>query len=164
MIGLRILSRALILTIFVLALLVFPSYPVFAEPSVEQGRYIVNIGGCNDCHTEGFDRTAGNVPEKEWLLGSSVGILGPWGTTYASNLRISVNDMSEDEWVGYLRNLESRPNMPWYLLRIYKEDDLRSIYRFIKTLPPDDKKVPETLPPGVTPKTPYMQVVMPTAK
>lgn len=31
---------------------------------LDRGRYLVKIGGCNDCHTSGYAQTAGKVPEK----------------------------------------------------------------------------------------------------
>jgi hypothetical protein len=62
---------------------------------IERGRYLVKITGCNDCHTAGYAQNAGKVPEKEWLTGDRLGWRGPWGTTYASNLRAYMNDISE---------------------------------------------------------------------
>ena len=33
----------------------------------ERGRSAVVIGGCNDCHTDGYLQTEGDVPEEQWL-------------------------------------------------------------------------------------------------
>ena len=55
--------------------------------SLARGKYLVTIGGCNDCHTAGYAMTNGKVPEKDWLAGDRLGWRGPWGTTYAVNLR-----------------------------------------------------------------------------
>ena len=57
---------------------------------VERGRYLAIIGGCNDCHTDGYLQTEGDVPEEQWLLGSPLGWRGPWGTTFPPNLRLAV--------------------------------------------------------------------------
>ncbi len=46
--------------------------------AVEEGRYLAITGGCNDCHTNGYLQTEGNVPETEWVLGSPLGWRGPW--------------------------------------------------------------------------------------
>lgn len=54
---------------------------------IERGRYLVKVGGCNDCHTAGYGMSAGKVPEKDWLQGDQLGWHGPWGTTYPTNLR-----------------------------------------------------------------------------
>ncbi|MDX1487796.1 MAG: hypothetical protein R3268_06320, partial [Acidiferrobacterales bacterium] len=55
---------------------------------VERGRYLSVIAGCNDCHTSGYLWSNGDVPEKDWLTGDTLGWRGPWGTTYAVNLRL----------------------------------------------------------------------------
>jgi mono/diheme cytochrome c family protein len=58
------------------------------SPQIERGRYMVLTGHCNNCHTVAYAPKEGNVSEKDWLLGSGpLGWRGPWGTTYASNLR-----------------------------------------------------------------------------
>ena len=52
----------------------------------------------------------GNVPERDWLLGSGpLGFRGPWGTTYAPNLRLTASTMTEAEWVKYAKSLKTRP-------------------------------------------------------
>src|SRR5262245_8845246 len=79
---------------------------------IERGRYLSKIAGCNDCHTQGYMGAAGNVPEEKWLTGDVLGWRGPWGTTYASNLRDKVPKMSEEEWVQYCRKAQLRPPMP----------------------------------------------------
>jgi hypothetical protein len=61
------------------------------------------------CHTAGFLPSEGQVPESQWLLGDRLGWHGPWGTTYATNLRLLVADMTEDQWMIMARNLRARP-------------------------------------------------------
>ncbi|HEX9435186.1 MAG TPA: hypothetical protein VF936_20615 [Burkholderiales bacterium] len=61
---------------------------------------------------------------------------GPWGTTYASNLRINVHAMGEGDWVTYMKNLKARPPMPWWSVRETSEDDLRAMHAYIKQLGP----------------------------
>ncbi len=70
---------------------------------IERGRYLVTIGGSNDCHMAGYPEKNGEVPEEQWLIGSNVGFSGPWGTSYAANLRLLAQRLTEDEWVPYLR-------------------------------------------------------------
>jgi hypothetical protein len=65
----------------------------------DRGRYLIKITGCNDCHTPGYAEAGGKIPEKDWLTGDSMGWRGPWGTTYASNLRQYMQLLSEDQWV-----------------------------------------------------------------
>ena len=70
-------------------------------PSPERGRYIAMTSGCNDCHTAGYMPSAGRVPESEWLKGDAFGWSGGWGTTYASNLRLFMSRIDEEQWVDF---------------------------------------------------------------
>lgn len=125
-------------------------------PSIERGRYVVRITGCNDCHTPMYGQLNGGVPEKDWLIGVPVGWKGGWGTTYATNLRHRVANMTEDQWVAYLKNLKSRPPMPFFAVNDFKEVDSRSLYRYIRSLGDHPQAIPTALPPGESPKTPYI--------
>ena len=123
--------------------------------SVERGKYLVVISGCNDCHTPGYLASAGTTPEELWLTGDSFGWRGPWGTTYATNLRIVVQGLAEDQWVTFAQNLKARPTMPWFNLNQMKEDDLRAMYRYIRQLGPGGNPAPAYVPPGNEPDPPY---------
>ena len=136
-----------------------PAQYVKAESEIEAGRYLVKIAGCNDCHTPGYLSNAGDVPEARWLTGDSIGFQGPWGTTYPSNLRRLIATMDEEAWVHYARTIETRPPMPWFNLRAFTEADLRAIHRYIRSLPPDNTSVPDHVPPGRQPATPYIVMV-----
>lgn len=125
--------------------------------SIEHGRYIAKIAGCNDCHTAGYLLKGGQVPEKDWLLGDSFGWRGDWGTTYPPNLRIYVQNLSEDQWVKAARALKARPPMPWFALHEMHERDLRAFYRFVRSLGPVGSPAPAYVPPGQTPNGPYAQ-------
>ncbi len=127
------------------------------KPSIEHGRYIVKIAGCNDCHTAGYLPSGGKIPEKDWLLGDSFGWRGDWGTTYAVNLRMYMKDLTEDQWMQRARTLKARPPMPWFTLNEMEERDLRSIYRYVKTLQPVGNPAPAYVPPGQTPQGPFAQ-------
>lgn len=129
-----------------------------ADP-VQRGKYLMRIGGCHDCHTPGYAAKEGNVPEDRWLIGDSVGYSGPWGTTYASNLRKLMSTMDENEWVEYAQNLKTRPPMPWFNLKAFAPDDLRSMYRYVRSLPTNHSDVPEYVPPDRKPATPHIVMV-----
>lgn len=121
-----------------------------------RARYVIKIAGCNDCHTTGYAEAAGKIPEKDWLKGDSMGWRGPWGTTYANNLRLYMQNLSEDQWIKIARSVESRPPMPWFALREMTEQDLRAIYRFIRQLGPAGEPAPAYLPPDQEPKGPFI--------
>jgi hypothetical protein len=127
----------------------------FDMKMVEKGRYLIKIAGCNDCHTTGYLPANGNVPFERWLTGDTFGWRGPWGTTYGTNIRLLVNDLSEEEWVEMSKTLESRPTMPWFNFNAMKTLDLRSIYQFVRYLGPSGKPAPDYLPPDREPNGPY---------
>jgi mono/diheme cytochrome c family protein len=123
--------------------------------SVERGRYLAKIAGCNDCHTAGYLATEGQVPESEWLMGDTFGWRGPWGTTYGANLRLLLGTMSEEQWLTLARNLTARPPMPWFALNEMTDEDLRSLYAFIRYLGPAGEPAPAYVPPDQEPPLPY---------
>jgi mono/diheme cytochrome c family protein len=125
------------------------------KASVERGRYLVQIGGCNDCHTAGYAEKAGNVPESEWLMGAPLGFKGAWGTSYAANLRLTVDGLTEDQWVTFAR-VPRRPPMPWFNLRDMTDADLRAMYRYVRELGPKGERAPAAAAPGVTVNTPVI--------
>jgi len=135
--------------------------PLAANDLVSRGRYLVQVGGCNDCHTESYGAQGGDVPEAEWLLGSHSGFVGPWGTSYATNLRLSADKLDESAWLTYTANLQARPLMPAYMLREMHEQDRQAIYRFIRSLGPAGEPAPQALPPGQRPSPPYLELVLP---
>ncbi|MGP8305572.1 c-type cytochrome [Vibrio sp. YIC-376] len=122
-----------------------------------KGKYLVKIGGCNDCHTSGYAPSGGTTPEPQWLLGDQVGFRGPWGTTYPSNLREYIGNLSEVEWIAKAREIKTRPPMPWWILNEMTEEDLSAVYQYIKSLGSAENTVPAFVPPEVEPKTPYIQ-------
>ena len=93
-----------------------------ARSASRAARYLVTIGGCNDCHTPGYMEKGPAVPESEWLTGVPVGFQGPWGTTYPANLRIVMKSMNEAQWLKHARQ-ERLPPMPWF--NVAKHDGRR---------------------------------------
>ena len=126
-----------------------------------RGEYLVKIAGCNDCHTPAYGPTSGKLPKSQWLTGSDQGFTGPWGTTYASNLRLSLSKMSEAEWLVYSSTFSTRPPMPDFNVHAMTEGDRRAVYRFIVSLGVAGTVAPDFLPPGQTPAAPYFQLVLP---
>jgi hypothetical protein len=129
--------------------------------SVERGEQVSIFGGCHDCHTDGYLETDGKIDPAKALAGSSVGWRGPWGTTYPANLRLVARDKTEDQFLAYIRELKTRPPMPWYNVRRLDETDMRSLYQYIRSLGSPGNPVPAALAPGVEPKTPYIPVAPP---
>ena len=149
--------------------MVFPGAVLAADPpkpasttkptsaQIARGRYLVIVGNCNDCHTRDFAPRDGNVPETEWLKGGSLGFNGPWGTTYATNLRLTVSNMTEAQWVSFAKTLKTRPPMPWFNLNRWTDQDLRAVYQYIKSLGAVGNAAPVFVPPGTQAPPPYIQ-------
>ena len=128
------------------------------DGSIAHGRYLVTIGGCHDCHTPGHAQSAGHAPPANWLVGSPVGYQGPWGTSYPANLRLTVQSMTETQWLVFAR-AEKRPPMPWFTLRDMTDSDLLDIYRYIRSLGPAGDPAPTAVAPGGKVNTPYILLV-----
>ena len=128
---------------------------------LERGEYLVRIAGCNDCHTPGYAENAGKVPKSQWLVGSTTGWKGPWGTTYPANLRLKVADMDDAKWLAYTANLHTRPPMPDFAVRDMSEQDRLALLRLIKSLGPGGEPAPVYLPPGQEAPLPVVEFRLP---
>ena len=143
---------------------------IAAASNIEAGRYLVKIGGCNDCHTpgyvEGIAMTGNAMPEADWLMGGDVGFSGPWGVSYPANLRLSVQNMTEEQFLELSRAGRGRPPMPWPSLQAMSDRDLKAIYAYIVSLGPNGHPAPAALSPGVAPDRPHIPFVpqMPTTQ
>lgn len=131
-----------------------------ASADANRGRYLVVTGGCNDCHTPGYATSGGKVDEKLWLTGDQLGWRGPWGTTYASNLRLPVKNMTADQFMKYART-EFRPPMPWFNVRDMSDRDVKAIYAYLKHLGPAGQPAPQYVPPDQKPGGPFVQFPAP---
>ncbi|MBN8887807.1 MAG: c-type cytochrome [Rudaea sp.] len=128
-----------------------------ASSQVQRGRYLVRVTGCNDCHTPGYAQSGGQTDEKLWLTGDALGWKGPWGTTYATNLRLFLDKLSEPQWLAHARTMQPRQPMPWYSMRAMSDEDLRAIYAFVKTLGPAGVAAPAYVPPSKPVQGPVVQ-------
>lgn len=137
-----------------------PPEHIVAKGEIEAGRYLVKIGGCNDCHTpgyvEGVMMTGKAMPESDWLKGGDVGFSGPWGVSYPSNLRLSIDTMSEEQFLELARAGQGRPPMPWPSLQAMSDRDLKAIYAYIRSLGPAGEPAPAALSPGMAPDRPHI--------
>jgi mono/diheme cytochrome c family protein len=122
-----------------------------AQDEIARGRYLVHVSGCNDCHTPAYGAKNGKVDEKLWLTGDALGWNGPWGTTYATNLRLMMQGMTRQQWIAHARSMEPRPPMPWFNVRAMTEADLGAIYAFTRSLGAAGTPAPAYVPPGGKP-------------
>ena len=129
--------------------------------SVERGLQVSIVGGCHDCHTEGYNEAEGKIDPAKAMLGNHVGFRGPWGTTYPTNLRQIASFLTEKGFVVAMKHLHTSPPMPWYNVRAMDESDIRSFYQYLKSLGDKGEPAPANLGPDVEPKTPYIQLAPP---
>lgn len=128
---------------------------------IARGKYLVTFGACNDCHTPGWRESFGNVPVSNWMVGTTTGFRGPWGTVYAANVRLRFFEITEDQWLSMVNTREGHPPMTWHDIRELSTQDRRAIYRFIRSLGKAGSPSLASLPPQQEPKTPYFTLVRP---
>ena len=73
-----------------------------------------------------------------------------------------MQNTTEDSFVEMLHTRKALPPMPWMNVNRMSEQDARALYQFIRSLGPGGEPSPATVPPGQTPKTPYIVVAPPT--
>ncbi len=83
---------------------------------------------------------------------------GPWGVSFAANLtpdpKTGLGNWTEEDFMKALRSgkhmgtgRDILPPMPWPLIGQMKDDDLRSIFAYLKSLPAVPNLVPGPIPP-----------------
>ena len=137
--------------------------------TAERGAYLATIMGCHDCHTPG---TFYDKPDfQRALSGSELGWTGPWGTSYARNLtpdmETGIGAYSEDDIIKTMQTgirpdgSHLNPPMPWPLYAHLTPKDVRSIAKYLKSIPPVTHRAPSVVPPGQKAKTPAFVLPFP---
>lgn len=144
-----------------------------ADPAqVARGKYLVGIGGCNDCHTSGY--FFGKPDMQRFLGGSDVGFELPGlGTFIGRNLtpdpETGLGRWTTAQIVTALQTgvrPDGRvlaPIMPWRALATLTPADALAIAVYLKSLPPVHNAIPG--PFGVGEQTGHyvMRLVPPSA-
>ena len=149
---------------------------------VERGRFLVGIGGCNDCHTPLKMGANGPEPDMSRMLSghphdlvmppapkingpwmyvggvTNTAFSGPWGVSYARNLtpdqvsglgiwdeQMFVKTIRTGRHMGVSRPL--LPPMPWQNINqaLTSDEDLKSIYAYLRTIKPIRNEVPDAI-------------------
>lgn len=87
---------------------------------------------------------------------------GPWGVSFTRNLtpdkETGLGDWTEENFVATLRTgkrmgkgRDILPPMPWPAFKNMKDDDLKAIFAYLKSIPPIKNAVPEPIPPAGQP-------------
>lgn len=124
-----------------------PSKPVRAHiergPTIEYGEYLATtVADCNGCHTRRSTRT-GKQLGVTFAGGQTVESHTAPGTKFVTpNLTPDpetghIYAWSEDVFVARFKNaVPTASPMPWGNFRKMSEDDLRALYRYLRSLPP----------------------------
>jgi mono/diheme cytochrome c family protein len=151
---------------------------------IERGQYLVTVGGCNDCHSPKKITPKGPVPDEARLLSGHpadeklpevppnifgpdkwgaitnnnlTGWVGPWGTSYTSNLtpdpETGTGVWNEELFIRILRTgkfmgagRDILPPMPWQEYAKLTDADLKAIFVYLKSLKPVKNQVPASVP------------------
>jgi mono/diheme cytochrome c family protein len=153
------MKRALIACLSVAGLLqgAQAAGPAGGKKEIDRGRYLIEVAGCNDCHTPNYGPKNGKVDEKLWLTGDALGWSGAWGTTYATNLRLFMQQLSREQWIAHAKTMEPRPPMPWFNVRAMTERDLAAIHAYVRHLGAAGAPAPAYVPPGQKPQGPVVR-------
>lgn len=154
---------------FLSVLVLCPVTVAKAETLVERGKYLVQFGGCNDCHSPGY--FFGKTTPETYLSGSDVGFQLPQGTFVAPNLtpdmETGLGKWSEEQIVTALQS-GVRPDgrvlaeiMPWHAFAKLTQPDVTAIAAFLKSMKPVSHKVPGPLGPGEKAPFPVMTIIFP---
>jgi hypothetical protein len=152
---------------------------------ISYGRHLVQIIGCNDCHTPKKMTSMGPVHDTSLTLSGhpasvpppdvnrnemeSKGLavtndltawVGPWGISYAANLtpdETGIGNWSEAQFIRCIREGKSKgleggrqllPPMPWQDFASMKDEELKAIFAYLKSIKPIDNVVPPPVPPA----------------
>lgn len=160
--SLMVLS-AMVATTAASAALAGQSAPKVAAATPEAaGEYLLILGSCHDCHTPNWVESKGKVSRDSIMTGRALGFRGSWGTSYSKNLRTIAARQSEDHWVKVMKTTDEGdglPPMPWHNMALMAEDDMRAMYRYIKSLGSSTgERIPKSSKPGIAPAGAYINL------
>jgi cytochrome c553 len=128
-------------------------------PEADESRFLMG-------HPEGSKiQPLARLAETPWIAaanGDFTAWLGPWGISYAINLtpdeNTGIGSWSEATFVGAIKTGKhmgaSRPilpPMPWPAYRNLSDEDLSSIYAYLRTIKPIHNRIPDPAPPAAPP-------------
>jgi mono/diheme cytochrome c family protein len=159
------------MALFAVITTIAASGPTWADGDpIARGKYLVQLGGCHDCHTPGY---RGGKPDKaRYLGGSDVGFATPGlGFFVPPNLtpdkETGLGNWTSEEIVTALQTgvrPDGRilsPVMPWRNFANLTRPDALAIAAYLKSLPPVNHKVPGPFGTQERPTVPVMTIVPP---
>lgn len=135
------------------------------EQRIARGKYLTTIAACHDCHSPKIDAKMTLDPARllsgrplttpppsqgQQEIRASLDLTawaGPWGNSYAANLTPDPETglgrrYTEQSFIQTIRTGKKpegeslSPPMPWTVYRNMTDEDLRSIYAYLRSLKP----------------------------
>jgi mono/diheme cytochrome c family protein len=118
---------------------------------VKRGDYLVTIGGCRDCHTP--QHNGQRIAELD-LAGGFL-LRGAWGDVASANITQAPSGIPYyDEGLfvevmrtGMVKARQLKQIMPWWNFRGLTDDDLKSMFAYLRTVPSVAHRVDNSKPP-----------------
>lgn len=135
--------------VFGMAFAVAAAGPASAQAAdakqIARGKYLVNFGGCNDCHTPGY--FLGKPDMARFLGGSDVGFSIPGlgvfvGPNLTPDKETGIGSWTTEQIVAAITKGERpdgrklAPIMPWRAIAQLTKADATAIAAYLKSLPP----------------------------
>ncbi len=147
-----------------------PAWSQSTRVEIARGKYLVQFGGCIDCHTPGY--FFGKPDMARALGGSEVGFEIPGlGVFYGPNLtpdkETGLGNWTKEQIVTALQKgmrpdgRQLAPIMPWKAFANLSKRDADAIAAYLKSLAPVRNKVPGPFGPTEKPTSFIMKVVAP---
>lgn len=125
--------------------------PNRADP-VSYGAYLTKMGNCQFCHSP-LDEN--HQPRADALMSGGSPLFGQWGFMAAPNLTrhpTGLGNLTQEQFIARFRaNAQAagaapaekgrNTSMPWIAFRGYTDEDLASVYAFLRSLPPIENRV-----------------------
>ena len=134
-----------------------PVPPPDKNDQVAYGDYLVRIGVCRDCHTPA-DAQGQAIPGMEF--GGGFPLISPLGEVASGNITTAPSGIpyyTEELFIemmrtGMVRSRKLHDYMPWRMYGKQTDEDLKAMFAYLKTLPPVDHRVDNSLPPTDCPR------------
>jgi len=108
------------------------------------------------------EKIAPIIKTQDWLLFNNglTAFVGPWGVSYAANLTpddTGIRHWKFEQFLTAIRKGKSKglagnrpllPPMPWEMYKNMTDEDLQSIFTYLKALPPVNNLVPAPVSPN----------------
>jgi hypothetical protein len=159
--------RVVLMTLTAIALSGFVVSAHAADPQIERGKYLVQIAGCTDCHTQGHFFAHPDLTR--FLGGSEVGFAVPGHGVFVGPNLTPDKETGLGKWTAAqivtAITTGERPDgrmlvgaMPWRGYANLTKPDALAIAAFLKSLPPVSNKVAGPFGPDEQPNIFVMSV------